>query len=291
MSSSIRDIFGRVLARIGATVGARRTADAAGALSQAGEFCKSSAIDRRIENLGSASDPERAVVELVAAGEPALRRLLDVFNNRVSVPRGRSDRHASIGRNLALIRLAKLYPDEVLEYCQTRNYVSDTLRFVLRTSCDERLEALAADSAKLGGVIKLPEFESTKPQPPPSEPQVAVDPAEIDRWIEQLGSGSEWAIEKVVSFGDPALRRLFELAYGNASVPMGDYSKDASDGRFNALARLTKRHPELALDLVRGRPSMPIAVMAAFRTCSDERFKMIADIASKNNMRVRGLTS
>ena len=35
---------------------------------------------------------------------------------------------------------------------------------------------------------------------------------------------------------------------------------------------------------------MPIPVMAAFRTWSDERLKTIADIASKNNMRVEGLT-
>jgi hypothetical protein len=72
---------------------------------------------------------------------------------------------------------------------------------------------------------------------------------------------------------------------------MGQYFKDAHDGRFNALARLTKRHPQLALELVRGRPSMPVPVMAAFRMLGDERLKMIADIASKNNMRVEGLTS
>ncbi len=198
---------------------------------------------------------------------------------------------ALIGRNRALIRLAKRYPDGVLEYCQTRNYVSGSLNLVLRTSGDERLEALADHSATQGGWIKLPEFESTTPRTPPSEPQFAVDPAEIDLWIEQLGSGSEWAIEKVVSFGEPALRRLFELAYGDASVPMGEYPKDACDGRFNALARLIKRHSELALELVRGRPGMPLPVMVAFRTWGDERLKMIADIASKNDMRVSGLTS
>jgi hypothetical protein len=43
--------------------------------------------------------------------------------------------------------------------------------------------------------------------------------------------------------------------------------------------------------LVRGRPSVPLSVIAAFRTWGDERLKIIADIASKNNMRVEGLTS
>ena len=50
------------------------------------------------------------------------------------------------------------------------------------------------------------------------------------------------------------------------------------------LFRLTKRHPELALELAHGRPHMPFPVMAAFRTWGDERLKMIADIASKANM-------
>ncbi len=172
-----------------------------------------------------------------------------------------------------------------------RRVVERTLNLVLRTSGDERLEARAAQSAKQGGWIKLPEFESTTPRLPPSEPQIAVDQAEIDRWIELMGSGSDCAVDKVVSFGEPALRRLFELEYGDASVPRGEYVKDAYDGRDRAFARLTKRYPELALELVRGRPSMPFPVMAAFRTWGDERLKMIADIASKNNMRVKGLTS
>ena len=189
-----------------------------------------------------------------------------------------------------LTRLAKLYPDGVLEYCRTRNYLNPGLNLVLSMSGDKRLGALAAQAAKQHGWIKLPEFEGTRPAAPRSEPQVAVDRAEIDRWIEQMGSGSECAIEKVVSFGEPALRRLLELEFGDASVPMGGHFKDAHTGRFNALARLTKRHPELALELVRGRPTLPIPVMAAFRTWSDERLKTIADIASKNNMRVEGLT-
>jgi hypothetical protein len=291
MSSSIRDILGRFLARIGANVGVRWAVDAKGARSLAEHPCDCRTIDRRIENLGSASHPERAVDVLVALGEPALLRLLDVFDNKVSVPRGRSDRRASIGRNQALVRLAKRYPDRVLDYCQTRNYLNPSLNLVLSMSGDERLEGLAAQATKQFGWINLPEFESTTSQAPPSEPDAAVDRAEIDRWIEQLGSGGEWAIDKVVSFGEPALRRLLELHYGDASLPIRCHVIDAADGRFNALARFTRRHPDLALELVRGRPTMPIPVIAAFRTWGDERLKMIADIASKNNMRVPGLTS
>ena len=101
MSSPIRHVVHRLLSGIRAMVGARRAADADRKRSGAEQPCDSRTIDRRIEDLGSASDPERAVDELVALGEPALRRLLDVFDNEVSVPRGRSDRHASTGRNRA----------------------------------------------------------------------------------------------------------------------------------------------------------------------------------------------
>ncbi len=164
------------------------------------------------------------------------------------------------------------------------------MNLVLRTSGDKRLEALAAAAAKQDGWIKLPEFESTVPRQQPPELRDPALLAEIDHWIELLGSGSDWAIEKVVTFGEPALRRFFELHYREASVPMGGHWKDALDGRSNAFARLTKRHPELALELVRGRPGMPHEVMCAFRQWGDERLKMIADIASKNNLRVKGLT-
>jgi hypothetical protein len=58
----------------------------------------------------------------------------------------------------------------------------------------ERLEALAVQSAKQYDWIRLTEFESSTDQAQPSEPHVAVDRAEIDGWIEHLGSGSEWAI-------------------------------------------------------------------------------------------------
>jgi hypothetical protein len=81
------------------------------------------------------------------------------------------------------------------------------------------------------------------------------------------------------------------LNYGDASLPMGGHVIDATDARFSALARLAKQHPDLALELVRGRPFIPVPVIAVFRTWGDERLKMIADIASKNNARVQGLTS
>jgi hypothetical protein len=118
---------------------------------------------------------------MVALREPALRRLLDIFNNKVSVPRGRSDRHASIGRNEALNRLAKRYPDAVLRYFQTHNFLNPILNSVLSMSGDERLKALAAQATKQYGWVKLPEFERTNPQAPRTEPQVAVERAEIDR--------------------------------------------------------------------------------------------------------------
>jgi hypothetical protein len=232
-----------------------------------GQFCDTRAIDRWIENLGATSRAGRAVGEFVSLGEPALRRLLEVYDNKVSVPSGRSDRHATIGRNRAFTELAKRYPDVVLEYCRARNHLNPSLSFLLRTSGDERLEALAAVAAKQFGWIKLPELSSPTSAATQTEPQVAVDCDEIDRAIEQLGSGVDMdhAINKVVSLGEPALRRLVELHYGDAKIPLGRHCKDAMGGRETALAILTTRYPELALALVHGRPYMPTAVMAAFR--------------------------
>jgi hypothetical protein len=117
-----------------------------------------------------------------------------------------------------------------------------------------------------------------------------VDQTDLDRWIEMMGSGSEVALAKVLSFGAPALRRLIEIQYCDDKVPLGGHVKDAVTARDTALAELTRRHPDLALELVRGRPSMPISVMCAFRQWGDARLKAIADIASKNNGRVKGLT-
>ncbi len=293
MSNSIRDVLGRFVARMGAAAGVRRAADAARVRSSEEEVCDESTIDRRIEDLGSPSDPERAVGELVALGEPALRRLLDVFNNRVSVPRGPSDRSALVGRNRALVRLARRYPDCVLEYFQARNFVSESLNHFLRTSGNRRLEALAAVSERQNGWVKLPEFEKTTTRPRPPELGAPVDRAEIDRWIELLGysdEATETAVGKLLSFGEPALRRFFELAYGEALVVMKGHPMDTIGIVSNTFAWLTKQHPELALELVRGRPHMPGAVAAAFRQWGDERLKMIGDIALKNNGRVEGLT-
>jgi hypothetical protein len=291
MSSSIRHILGRFFARVGATVGGRPAAGAMAARSSAEQLCDVRTIDLRIENLGSASDPERAVTELVALGKPALLRLLDVFNNKASVPRGRSDRHALTGRNQALTRLVERHSDAVLEYFQTHNHLSPGLNVVLSASGHQTLKALAAKAAKQHGWIKLPEFDTIAPPVRRSEPHPAVDQSEIDRWIENLGSGIEGATDKLVSFGEPALRRLIQMYYGEVSVPSGPYFKDQFDGETNALGRLAKRYPDLTLELVRGRREMPWPVTAAFRMLDDERFKMIADIASKNFGKVEGLTS
>jgi hypothetical protein len=92
------------------------------------------------------------------------------------------------------------------------------------------------------------------------------DSRTIDRCIENLGSASdrERAVDELVALGEPALRRLIELYYGDVSVPKGACFKDQYNGEFNALARLTKGHLELALELVRRRSSVPLPVVAAF---------------------------
>jgi hypothetical protein len=294
MSRSNRQVLGRFLARIGAMVRGRRAVDAARAASPAENPFDNRTIDQRIENLGSASNPERAVGQLVALGKPALLRLLDVFNNKVSVPRGPSDRHASIGRNQAITRLVERHPDAVLQYFETHNSLSPGLRGILSASSDSRVRALAAQAVRQHGWVKLPEFKSTAQRSQRSEPDPSVDHAEIDRWIENLGSGREELdekIDKVVCLGEPALRRLIQISYREVSLPKGPYWKDQIDGETYALARLAKRYPDLTLELVRGRQGLPFPVIAAFRSLDDERFKMIADIASKNFGRVEGLTT
>jgi hypothetical protein len=234
------------------------------------------------------------VAELIALGKPALFRLLDVFNNKVSVPRGPSDRHASIGRDQALTRLVERHPDAVLEYFKTHNSLSPALNGVLSASGDQRLMALAAQATKQHGWVKLPEFGSTAPLAQQSPPHVAVDQAELDRLIQEMGLGSDEAIEKiekVVAFGEPALRRLIEVYYGDARIPrVGDPRDPRDNATDNVFARLVMRHPDLTLELVRGRGALAWPIMAGLRSLDNERFKMIADIASKNFGHVEGLT-
>jgi hypothetical protein len=291
MSISIGELCCGLLARIGAAFRGRSARDARGSSSATALAGDEREVDRWIQKLGLGSDLEGTVDKLVSLGEPALRRLLEIYDGKVPLPGGRDARRASVGRNWALTRLAKMYPDAVLEFFRNRTYLNASLNAVLRMSGDERLESLAADAAKRSGWINVPDRGHSTPPAADRQRHVAVDQAEIDRWIERLGSDWQDAEERLVSFGEPALGRLFELVYNPTAVPFGPDERMAMSCRLNALARLTRRHPDLVLELLKSRPYMPIAVMAAFRQWGDFRLKAIADEASKNNMRVRGVTS
>ena len=203
MSSSIRDIFRRVLARIGAMVGFRRTADAAGCCPRRKNFvtvARSIAGSRTWVLLQTRS--ESSANWLQSASRPcaacSMSSTTECLCRAVYIDSASDRQKSSVDSTSKTVsrRGPGVLPNSQL--CQRQLESRPT--YVRRRTA----RMLADHSATQGGWIKLPEFESTTPRTPPSEPQFAVDPAEIDLWIEQLGSGSEWAIEKVVSFGDPA---------------------------------------------------------------------------------------
>ena len=292
MSGSFCQIVGRLLARIGAAVGVRRDAGPAGG---GRPWRNWSTIARLITGSKTWVRPqtrsEPSTNWLHSANRPYDACSMSSTTKcpcRAAAP---IDTHRSAETN-ALVRLAKRHPDAVLKYFQTHNYLNPSLNSVLSMSGDERLKALAAQAAKQDGWVKLPEFERTNPQARRTEPHVAVDRAEIDGLIQHMGLGSEGAIhtiEKIVALGEPALRRLIEVYYGDTRIPMEGDPRD--DPFSSTLGRMAKRYPDLTLELVRGRRTVPWPVIAAFRMLDDERFKMIADIASKNFGHVEGLTS
>jgi hypothetical protein len=110
--------------------------------------------DRRIENLGSGA-PD-AADRLVELGEPALRRLLDVFDAKVRVPLGPYMKDAIDRRKLALARLAKDHSDLTWDLVHERTYLDASLGLALRMSGDPRLKSFAELAAKNGGWLKKP---------------------------------------------------------------------------------------------------------------------------------------
>jgi hypothetical protein len=104
---------------------------------------------------------------------------------------------------------------------------------------------------------------------------------EIDHWIERLGT-SDFAVEKLERFGEPALRRLFCATEGLVNIPPGGDLREASTNRAVALGRLGKRFPEVFLELVKAREFPKFETIQALGFTGDERLKAIAKGALKN---------
>jgi hypothetical protein len=108
-----------------------------------------------------------------------------------------------------------------------------------------------------------------------------MDQNEIDKWIEYLCS-SESALEKLETFGEPALRLLFDVTEGLVQIPLGAHWKDASLNRALALGRLGKLFPEVFLELLKTRPFPKLETIQALGFTGDERLKEIAKQSLKN---------
>jgi hypothetical protein len=102
-----------------------------------------------------------------------------------------------------------------------------------------------------------------------------MDQREIDRLIETLGS-SQNGIAELEKFGEPALRRLFEVTEGLAKVPYCGDIRDAFTNRAVALGCLGRCFPEVFLELVKTRPSLKFATILGLGFTGGPRLKAIA---------------
>jgi hypothetical protein len=107
-----------------------------------------------------------------------------------------------------------------------------------------------------------------------------MDYGEIDRWIGRLGT-SESAFEKLESFGEPALQRLFDVLDGAVSLPFSGEPRESFTDRSRALGRLGARYPESLMGLINGRTNLKLGVIQALGFTGHERFKAIAKEALK----------
>jgi hypothetical protein len=108
-----------------------------------------------------------------------------------------------------------------------------------------------------------------------------MEESEIDRWIGCLGT-SDYAVEKLETFGLPALHRLFQAVDGAVAIPAQGDPRDSSTGMYLALGRLGARYPEELLALVQGRTHLKLGLIQALGSTGDGRLKAIAKEALKN---------
>ena len=106
-------------------------------------------LDRLIEMINT--DPRTAIDKLIAEGEPALCRLLDAMNGTVLIPLGKWVIDAGENREMALGRLAAIWPDKVKSMVQNGELkMSLSIILGLGQSGNARLKEIAKKALKAG---------------------------------------------------------------------------------------------------------------------------------------------